>query len=76
MSTILVTVDHTTQAFMLVEWLKNIRFVRDVNIEVDKPSNGNAEAVQKMLESVKSKHLFSDITDPVAYQKQLRDEWR
>jgi len=76
MSTISVTVDHTSNAFMLVEWLKNIRFVRDVNIEVDKPANGNAEAVQTMLESIKSQQLFSDITDPVAYQKQLRDEWR
>lgn len=75
MSTISVTVDHPNQALMLADWLKNIRFVRKVNIHADKLPKGNAEAVQKMLDAIKSKRLFADITDPVAYQKQLRDEW-
>jgi len=75
MSTISVIVDQTEHASMLVEWLKNIRFVKKVNIETDKPATGNAEAVQQLLDSIKSKHLFADITDPVAYQRRLRDEW-
>ena len=75
MSKISVTVDQTEQAYMLMEWLKNIRFVKEVNIEIDKPSVGNAEAIQKVWDVIKSKHLFSDITDPVAYQRKLRDEW-
>ena len=75
MSTILVTVEQTNHAFMLVEWLKNIRFVQDVTIDIDKIENGNAEAVQKALDAMQSKHLFSDIVDPVAYQKCIRDEW-
>ena len=76
MSRISVTVEQTNQAFMLAEWLKNIRFVQDVIIDIDKPAKGNAEAVQKTLDSFKSKHLFSGITDPVAYQRQIRNEWR
>jgi len=76
MSKISVTVEQNNQAFMLVEWLKNIRFVQDVFIDIDKPVSGNAEAVQKVLDSIKSKHLFSDIADPVAYQRQIRNEWR
>jgi len=76
MSRILVTVEQTNQAFMLAEWLKNIRFVQKVTVDIDKPEKGNAEAVQRILDSIQSKHLLSDITDPVAYQRQIRDEWR
>jgi hypothetical protein len=78
MSTISVTVEQANHAFMLAEWLKNIRFVKDVTIEIDidKTKNGNMEDIQNALESIKSKHLFSDIIDPVAYQKSMRDEWR
>jgi len=76
MSTISVTVEQTNQAFMLAEWLKNIRFVQKVTIDIDKPASGNAIAIQKVIDSIKSQHLFSDIIDPVAYQKELRDEWR
>ena len=76
MSTISVTVEHTNHAFMLAEWLKNIRFVREVDVKIDEPpKKGNAEGIMKMLNSMKSKNMFSDITDPVAYQRQLRDEW-
>jgi len=76
MSRISVTVEQTNQAVMLVEWLKNIRFVKKVTIDTDKTSKGNAEAVQTLLDSIQSKHLFSNINDPVDYQKQIRNEWR
>ena len=68
MSTISVTVEQPNQAFMLVEWLKNIRFVKDVTIDTHKTASGNVEAVQKALDAMQSKHLFSDIIDPVDYQ--------
>jgi hypothetical protein len=73
-NTISVTVDHANNARMLAEWLKNIRFVKEVKIEIDRPLRGNAEVVQKVLDSKKSKNLFADIIDPVAWQKELRDE--
>jgi len=76
MNTISVTVEQSNHAFMLAEWLKSIRFVQKVTICSDKVANGNAEAVQKAIDSINSQHLFSDIIDPVAYQRQLRDEWR
>jgi len=66
---------QANQAFMLAEWLKNIRFVQNVSIDIDETAKGNVEAVQKALDAIKSEHLFSDITDPVAYQRKLRDEW-
>ncbi|MDR2148916.1 MAG: hypothetical protein LBE91_20945 [Tannerella sp.] len=76
MSTISVTVEQAGHAIMLAEWLKNIRFVKSVTIDTDKTANGNVEAIQKALDSIQSKHLFTDINDPVVYQRRLRDEWR
>jgi len=76
MNTISVTVDQVGHAIMLMEWLKSIRFVQEVNIKIDKPSSGNAKEVKRVLDSIKSKQLLADITDPVAYQRKLRDEWR
>jgi hypothetical protein len=75
MSTISITVEQTNHAFMLVEWLKNVRLVQDVSIDIGKTVKGNAETVQKALDTIQSKHLFSDIIDPVAYQRSIRDEW-
>jgi len=75
MSTISVTVEQPNQAFMLVEWLKNIRFVQDVTIDVNMAASGNVAAVQKALDAIQSKHLFSDVIDPVDYQRRIRDEW-
>jgi len=75
MNTISVTVEQANHAFMLAELLKNIRFVQDVAVDIEKPSKGNVEAVQKALDGIRSENLFSDIDDPVEYQKRLRDEW-
>ena len=76
MNTISVTVKQANHAIMLVEWLKNIRFVQKVTIDIEKPVSGNVEAAQKVLDSIQSQELFVDISDPVTYQRQLRDEWR
>ncbi|MDR2233515.1 MAG: hypothetical protein LBE56_10380 [Tannerella sp.] len=75
MNTISVTVDQPKQARMLAEWLKNIRFVKEVHIQVDKPSAGNAKEIMDAFNAIKSKQMFPNITDPVAYQRMLRDEW-
>jgi len=68
MSTLSISVEDANQAVMLADWLRNI----EVTVDVDKPANGNANVIQKMLDFIKSKHLFSDIIDPVAYQRQIR----
>ena len=76
MNTISVSVDHANHALMLAEWLKNIRFVQKVNIKIDEPMYGNAKEVKKVLDSIKSKQMLTNITDPVAYQKMIRNEWQ
>ena len=75
MSTLSITVEHPNEALLLADWLKNIRFVREVNIHHDSLSSGNVHAVQRALDSIKTDNILSNIADPVAYQKTIRDEW-
>ena len=75
MNTVSVTVEHANQAFIIADWLKNIRFVRDVKIHHNDKLSGNVYAVQQALDSIKTDCILADITDPVAYQKTIRDEW-
>ena len=75
MNTISVTVTQANQALMLAEWLKNIRFVKEVNVEINNSSEGNAKEIKRALNSIKSKCMLSEIKDPIAYQRQIRDEW-
>lgn len=70
MSTISVTVDQTDKALMLVEWLKSIRFVKDVKVGVDVPvKKGNAGEIIKMFDEMRGKNYFAGI-DPIKYQNQ------
>jgi|GEM_PF-1476464 len=76
MNTISVTVDQPSNAKMLAEWLKNIRFVKEVDVKIDTSAKkGNAGEIMRMIDAMKSKSLLAEIEDPVAYQRQLRDEW-
>ena len=76
MNRISVTVDQANNAFLLAEWLENIRFVKKVDVKIDEAhQKGNAGEIMKMLNSIKSNNMFAGITNPVAYQRELRDEW-
>ena len=75
MSTVSITVEYANQALMLADWLKNIRFVREVNIHHNDSSSSNVHAVQRALDSIKTDNILANITNPVAYQKMIRDEW-
>jgi len=76
MNRVSVTVERANHALMLAEWLENIRFVKKVDVKIEEPSKkGNAGEIMKMIDSMKSKNMLSGITDPVAYQRKLRNEW-
>ena len=76
MSILSVTVEEASQAFMLADWLKNICFVREVNIVPnDDHISGNVHAVQQMLDAIKTADILANIEDPVSYQNAIRDEW-
>ncbi len=42
---------------------------------VSPSKNFDAEAINRLLDEIGQRNLFAGISDPVAWQKQLRDEW-
>lgn len=73
MTTVCVTIDDTNKLQMLIEWLRSITFVKKV--EVEEYQKGNFEEVSKVLEQLPEGGILKEISDPVEWQKQLRDEW-
>ena len=73
MTTLSVTIDDTNKLQMLLDWLRSISFVKKV--EVDESSTGNFDEVMKVLEQIPEGGIMKDISDPVEWQKQQRDEW-
>lgn len=75
MTTINVTVENTSQAKMLVKWLNEIKFVKKTSLHKEEFKEGNIKNVKKILSNIEPQQLFSEITDPVEFQNQLRNEW-
>ena len=73
MTTLSVTIDDTNKLQMLLDWLRSISFVKKV--EVNESSTGDFDEVMKVLEQIPEGGIMKEISDPVEWQKQLRDEW-
>lgn len=73
MTTLSVTIDDTNKLQMLLDWLRSITFVKKV--EVNTTTKGNFEEVSKVLEQLPEDGVMKEITDPVEWQRQQRDEW-
>ncbi len=73
MTTLSVTIDDTNKLQMLLDWLRSISFVKKV--EIDESSTGNFDEVMKVLEQIPEGGILKEITDPVEWQRQQRDEW-
>ena len=73
MTTLSVTIDDTNKLQMLLDWLRSINFVKKV--EVNESSTGNFDEVMKVLEQIPEGGIMKEISDPVEWQKQQRDEW-
>ena len=73
MTTLSVTIDDTNKLQMLLDWLRSITFVKKV--EVNESSTGNFDEVLKVLEQIPEGGIMKEISDPVEWQKQQRDEW-
>lgn len=58
---------------MLIEWLRSITFVKKV--KVGESTKGNIEEVSRVLEQLPEGGIIKEISDPVEWQRQLRDEW-
>ena len=72
MTTLSVTIDDTNKLQMLLDWLRSISFVKKV--EVNESSTGNFDEVMKVLEQIPEGGIMKEISDPVEWQKQQRDE--
>ena len=73
MTTLSVTIDDTNKLQMLLDWLRSISFVKKV--EVNESSTGNFDEVMKVLEQIPEGGILKEISDPVEWQRQQRDEW-
>ena len=73
MTTLSVTIDDTNKLQMFLDWLRSITFVKKV--EVNESSTGNFDEVMKVLEQIPEGGIMKEISDPVEWQKQQRDEW-
>jgi hypothetical protein len=73
MTTLSVTIDDSNKLQMLLDWLRSISFVKKV--EVNESSTGNFDEVMKVLEQIPEGGILKEITDPVEWQRQQRDEW-
>jgi len=73
MTTLSVTIDDSNKLQMLLDWLRSITFVKKV--EVNESSTGNFDEVMKVLEQIPEGGIMKEISDPVEWQKQQRDEW-
>lgn len=73
MTTLSVTIDDTNKLQMFLDWLRSISFVK--KIEVNESSTGNFDEVMKVLEQIPEGGILKEISDPVEWQRQQRDEW-
>lgn len=75
MTTINVTVENKSQAKLLMEWLRAIRFVKNTSILEESSDEGNLDKIQKLLSAMKKGQMYVDVDDAVEFQKKLRNEW-
>jgi hypothetical protein len=74
MTTLKITVDNQKNARLLTKVLKNMSFIK--NIEEENNVAPNQYAILKdMLNAIETDIMFQAITDPVNWQREIRDEW-
>jgi len=77
MNTIRVSVPDHSDAQMLLKLLQTMKIVENAEFEAkEKESNKNQFLIlNSILQSKASHENFKEITDPVSWQKGLRNEW-
>ena len=77
MTTIKVSVKNKRDASLLIRLLKRVSFVEHIEeIEKTQSTINQVAELKSYLDKNSSVSLFSDIADPVTWQKRLRDEWK
>jgi hypothetical protein len=76
MTALKITVDNQQNALMLMKMLRSMSFVKE--IEADLPTdktNNQYDNLIKILNTIEPGSMFSEIKDPIEWQKQIRNEW-
>jgi len=76
MTTLKITIDNRKHAILLTKLLKSIAFVKKV--EEDLPVSKMTDQfviLKNVFNSIEPNSLFSKISDPVEWQKKIRNEW-
>jgi hypothetical protein len=76
MTTLRITVNNRKNAQLLTKLLKSMVFVKKV--EEDLPiTEGTDQFVmlKSIFDAIKPDSIFSNIPNPVEWQKKIRDEW-
>lgn len=78
MTTIKISVSNKRDANMLYRMLKRIPFIDRVE-KVDsltrEKSTGQFEKIKTLMAAMSGQDLFKNITNPVTWQQDLRNEW-
>jgi len=77
MTALKITVDTQQNALMLVKMLRSMSFVKEIDTDLPvEESKNQFDNLKKILNAVDPSSMFSEIKDPVEWQKQIRDEWQ
>ena len=79
MKTIKISVDSNKDAILLIRLLNSLSFVSNVESvsgnQIIKKQN-QFEKLNQLLDKLGNNNLFSEIANPVQWQKNLRNEWK
>ncbi len=79
MKTIKISVDSNKDAILLIRLLNSLSFVSNVESvsgnQMIKKQN-QFEKLNQLLDKLGNNNLFSEIANPVQWQKNLRNEWK
>jgi hypothetical protein len=76
MTALKITVDNQQNALMLMKMLKSMSFVKKIEADLPTDKTDNQyDGLKKILNTIEPGSLFSDIKDPIEWQKQIRNEW-
>ena len=76
MTTLKITIDNKKHAQLLTKLLKSMAFVK--NIEEDLPVTQVTDQfvmLKNFFNAIEPNSLFSNISNPIEWQKNIRNEW-
>lgn len=73
MKTLTLTVKNKKDYQLLIDFAKRLGI--DVKVNPQSTGQSSMEQLYKLMDSVKGQELFTEIKDPLQWQKKMRDEW-